>query len=109
LIPYPGTEVWKLCKAKGLLPEKVDYSRLIPTARPQDTYVIDYAVSLKAYSFFMKDIVRVAWLIQTTRMTPSLRKFFGMVWVPSWWWVLLLHPLKMAKILKRILKRRVQK
>jgi hypothetical protein len=99
IIPCPGTEVWKTCKTQGLLPEKVDYTRLIPTSIPEQTYIINKTMSHQKYNNVIVDIQRVAWVVTQVRLNNSVRHFFGLANFKTWWWMWLKHPLIMFKLL----------
>jgi anaerobic magnesium-protoporphyrin IX monomethyl ester cyclase len=98
LTPYPGTKVWSDCQEAGLLPEKVDYSTLVPTreggfnvctAKPED------------FNKFLKHVDRVTFVFRTVRFKPSLGSFFGLWRAKTWWWMWLAHPDFMLTLLKQ--------
>ena len=95
IIAYPGTEVWRYAKTHGLLPEQVDYRRLVPTTTPSETYIINRTVPPKVFNRFVVDIQRVAWILTQLRLGKS---FFGLARFKTWWWMWLRHPLKMIKL-----------
>lgn len=97
IIPYPKTELWSLCKQLGLLPEKIDYERLVPTSNPEATYIVDNAVPKQQYVNFIKYVQRVAWLYTQVRCG---RNFWSLAKYRTWWWAWLAHPLEMIHILK---------
>ena len=98
LIPYPGTEVWELCMKLGLLPEKVDYERLVPTYLPHKTYIVNRVVPPKAFIQFMITTSRMGRIITYARF-KGLRGFLSWCRKPVWWWAWLKHPRMMIKIL----------
>ncbi len=100
IIPYPKTKIWDICKEKGLLPENVDYARLVPTVTPKDTYIVNDMVDPEEYSAFIIDIHRRASILTQTRLNPSLKHFLKNAKMKRWWWLWLKHPYFMAKVLK---------
>lgn len=106
LIPYPGTTVWSYARKYRLLPEKVDYTRLVPTSTPETTYIINRAVDAKVFNRFVVDIQRVAWVLTQLRLG---RSFWGLAKFKTWWWMWLRHPKKTLKILVYETKWRKQK
>jgi anaerobic magnesium-protoporphyrin IX monomethyl ester cyclase len=98
LTPYPGTKVWDDCKAEGLLTEPVDYSRLTPNREG------GFNVStLKRSEFkrFLKHSDRVVWFVRTIRHEPSRKRFFGLCRSKTWWWIWLVYPQFMVKLLRQ--------
>ncbi len=102
LVPFPGTPVWELAKAKGYLPENVDYTKLIPPTFPDKTYLIDKAVSLKSYSRFFWDIQRTAWVISQVRQFPSFQHFLRLMKTPSFWKTFIWHPLVVLRLVRKV-------
>ena len=102
LIPYPGTAVWKLCRWKKLLPENVDYTRLIPTGTPKKTYIVNKGVCPEVFNTLVVDAGRIAWIYSETRQNKSLKNFCRLSAHPTWWWLWLYHPLKMLRIFSRM-------
>jgi radical SAM superfamily enzyme YgiQ (UPF0313 family) len=99
LIPYPGTEVWRYCKSHKLLPENVDYRRLVPTNSPKQTYIVDRAVPEDFYSHLVKDLSRIAWLTSQTRLRPGFKEFMKLSKFKTWWWMWIAHPRKMLRLM----------
>ncbi len=99
LIPYPGTEVWRYCQSHKLLPEKVDYRRLVPTTSPEQTYIVNRAIPENFYSHLAKDFSRTAWLISQTRLRPGFKEFMKLSKFETWWWMWLVHPDKMLRLM----------
>ena len=102
LIPYPGTAIWKLCQWKKLLPENVDYTRLIPTGTPKKTYIVNKAVCPEVFNTLVVDAGRIAWIYSETRQNKSLKNFCRLAAHPTWWWLWLYHPRKMLRIFSRM-------
>jgi len=97
LTPYPGTEVWEDCVKFGLLPEKLDYSLLLPTDEMQN--VMNFStLQQKTYVSYLKDIRRVRRVVQNIRFGIG---FFSMARRKVWWWMWLKHPKIMIKLLKQ--------
>ena len=48
-IPYPGTVLYKIAREKGLLPEKIDYSKYQPDMKPEDGNIICDTMSKKEF------------------------------------------------------------
>ena len=99
LIPYPGTEVWNLCMTKGLLPKKIDYTKLVPTGTPKETYIVNKTVPEKTFNNFVVHIQRIAWILTQTRLKPSIKAFLNLAQYKTFWWMWLFHPLKILKII----------
>jgi radical SAM superfamily enzyme YgiQ (UPF0313 family) len=100
IVPFPGTAVWRLSGQLKLLPDKVDYERLVaPTNIPKSTYIIDRSIDAKIFNRFMVHTGRIAWILTQTRLN---RSFWGMSHFATWWWMWLLHPRKMVNIFKNV-------
>jgi hypothetical protein len=105
LAPYPGTRVWDLCIKKGLLPEKINYERLIQDASPDINMYLVTTIPHKAFIRFMKDINKTAWLLNEVRPNPSIKKLVLMIGFPTVWKVLANHPRIVMKEFFNIVKR----
>ncbi len=75
LIPYPETDVWKLARAKGLLPEHVDYERLVPTSKPKNIYIFNTVMSNDEYDRFVVDASRLGHGLVRVRRAKGLKRF----------------------------------
>ncbi len=100
VIPYPKTKIWDICEEKGLLPKNVDYTKLVPTSTPKDTYIVADMVEPEKYNTFVIDLQRKVWILTQTRLNPSLKNFMKNAKMKKWWWLWLKHPYFMAKVLK---------
>lgn len=99
LTPYPGTEVWKYCKAKGLLPENLDYERLIPPQYPNEKMLVVSTLPKKQFIQFVVDFHRMAWLHTQVRCKPSPQTFFKLAIAPSWWYLWAKFPKPVFKLM----------
>lgn len=99
LIPYPGTEVWRYCQTHKLLPENVDYRRLVPTNSPEQTYIVNTTLPEGFYSRLVKDLSRIAWIISQTRLRPGFKEFMKLSKFKTWWWMWVAHPMKMLRLM----------
>ena len=99
LTPYPGTVVWKDCKKMGLLPEPMDYSRLIPPQYPNDRMVIVSTLPKKAFVRAVLDFHRMAWLTSNVRLNPKFKTFMSLSIAPSWWYLWITHPKTVIKLM----------
>ena len=102
IIPYPKTKIWELCRHKGLIPERLDYQRLVPTSVPAETYIVCNTMPHEVFNRFIVDIQRVAWILTQMRLIKRhsrrrFRDFLSMARFPTWWWALLFHPFKVLK------------
>lgn len=110
LIPYPSTEVWRLCRKKGLLPEKLDYTKLVPTSKADNTYIVCDTMSAKEFKRLVLDIQRIAIVTEKTRLvykssrTP-VRDFLGLFRHKLYWYMVLRHPKRMASLFSKVLGR----
>lgn len=109
LIPYPGTEAFDICVENGLLPEKVDYRKLVPTSIADRTYIVNNSEGREAYSSYLMDIQRRAWLIGKTNFFVQmydvpLFKFFKLMRTKSFWIVALKYPRLFSRLMFRIIK-----
>lgn len=100
LTPFPTTPIWRLCRKYGLLPEKVDYERLVPTNRPSETYIINDCVHPKMLDWFVRDVAKLSWMYSQTRINRSVSAFLRLARLPVFWYTLLLHPRKFSFMLK---------
>lgn len=86
LTPYPGTAVFKDCKASGLISDNVDYTSLVPPIRPADKM---YLVSTLEHDVFMRLYWRIhvmTWLVLAVRKSRhKFWRFVGLAVTPSWW------------------------
>ena len=98
LTPYPGTKVWSDCQNAGLLPAKVDYSKLVPTR--EGGFNVS-TVKPKDFNRYLKHVDRITWLFRTVRCKPSLGRFFGLWRAKTWWWMWLVYPKFMFTLLKQ--------
>ncbi len=98
VIPYPKTTIWEICKAKGLLPNDINYSKLVTTSNPKKTYIINGVVDPEVYSRFIVDIQRIAWILTQTRLDTSFKRFVKLARFKTWWWMWLKHPIRMFRI-----------
>jgi anaerobic magnesium-protoporphyrin IX monomethyl ester cyclase len=101
IIPYPGTTVWKICQEQNLLPKDLDYRRLVPTGKPNKTYVVNHSVPFKKYEKMLIYAGISAWFFGQARQHRSVVHFFSMARTPTWWWMWLHYPSKMVKVLKQ--------
>jgi anaerobic magnesium-protoporphyrin IX monomethyl ester cyclase len=97
LTPYPNTEVWRYCKSKHLLPENVDYERLIPPTSPYDNMLVVATVPLKQFFKTYRDIHRMTWLSLAVRRNPRLKTFIDKCYTPTWWYLWATYPKTMLK------------
>jgi len=102
MIPYPKTAVWKLAKRKGLLPEKMDYAKLVAGSAYSEVYINNDAVPAKVFNRFIVDIQRVAWILTQTRLKPTLKDFFKLSKQKTWWWMWLFHPVRMVRLMQKV-------
>lgn len=99
LIPYPGTEVWRKSLELKLLPENVDYSRLVLTSDVKGTYVLDQVVPLNAFAKFMTNTARMSRIYAKMNYLKSWRKFTVAMYRRSvFYWAWLFHPWQMFNI-----------
>ncbi len=98
LIPYPETDVWKLARAKGLLPEHVDYERLVPTSKPKNTYILNTMLSNDDYDRFLVDSSRLGHGLARVRRAKGLKRF-GLVSHRVFWYIMLKYPRKLLSVL----------
>ena len=89
LTPYPGTQAWNDCNRLGLLPENIDYSRLIPT---QEGHFNVSTANQKDFKVFLRNVSRICWVIRTVRFKRGLKGFFGLWKAKTWWWMWLVYP-----------------
>jgi len=95
MTPYPRTRIHELCVKKGLLPEKLDYGRLIMTEAAENTYLVS-AVPDKYFSTFIRDARRMSWLLSSCRLIRvqsehKFRDYLRLMKVNTFWWVALFH------------------
>jgi len=103
LVPFPGTEVWMKSQELKLLPENVDYSRLVLTYFVKDTFVVNQVVPLNDFANFMVNTARMARIYANRNYLKSLWKFTAAMYKrPVFYWAWLFHPLQMLKIVFRI-------
>ena len=98
VIPYPKTKIWEICQSKGLLPENMSYTKLIPTSTPKETYIVNNAVNPDIYNKFIVDIQRIAWILTQTRLDSSFKNFIKLAHAKTWWWMWIKHPHRMFKV-----------
>jgi len=99
LIPYPATEVWRRSQELKLLPENVDYSRLILTYFVKDTYNMNQIVPLNVFAKFMIHTARMSRIYGKRNHLKSLRKFISVMYKkPVFYWAWIFHPHQMIKI-----------
>jgi len=99
LIPYPATEVWRKSQELKLLPENVDYSRLILTYFVEDTYNMNQIVPLNVFAKFMINTARMSRIYAKRNHLKSLRKFMAdMCKRPVFYWAWMFHPYQMINI-----------
>ena len=106
LAPYPGTKVWDLCNRRGLLPEKINYERIIQDASPEINTFFVTTVPQEAFVRFMKDVNRTTWFLSEVRPQRSVKKFVFMLGVPTVWRVIANHPRVVMTELMNIVKSR---
>ncbi len=92
LTPYPGTAVWKDCQAFGLIPEDINYERLIPPRYPNESMLVVSTLPRKKFLRYVIDFHRLGWIHSQVRCNPSLKTFFGLAIAPSWWYLWLKYP-----------------
>jgi anaerobic magnesium-protoporphyrin IX monomethyl ester cyclase len=102
LVPFPGTPVWELCKAKGYLPKTVDYTKLVPPTFPDNTYLVDKAVDLKSYNRFFRNIWKAAWVLSQVRRYPHFLTFFTMMKTNSFWETVVVHPALVLRLVRKV-------
>jgi len=103
LIPFPATEVWWKSQELKLLPEKLDYSRLVLTYFVMDTYIVNQVVPLNVFAKFMINTTRMARIYAKRNYLKSLRKFItDMCKRPVFYWAWLFHPYQMIKITLKV-------
>jgi radical SAM superfamily enzyme YgiQ (UPF0313 family) len=93
--PYPGTTAWL---DLGLDKQGADYIRMLPT-NELDVSVNYSGVSDEKFFRFLRDLKRMQWFIQKVRVKPCLKTFFGLWRAKCWWWLWLMHPAVMIKVL----------
>lgn len=96
IIPFPGTDVWHYALSHNLLPEKVNYKRLVPTSVPSKTYIINRTVPAKTFNRFVTDIQHIAWVLTQVRLG---RGFWRLARFKTWWWMWLRYPIKMLRLI----------
>jgi len=104
IIPYPATTVWRTCIEKKLLPNPVDYDRLVPTAYSTRTYIINQTMKPENYEKFLVKVARVTRLYCDLRLNPSIKHFFGLAKSKRWWWTLVFHPRHMFQLFRKVLE-----
>lgn len=110
LVPYPGTEIWDICREKGLLPIKVDYRKLVPTAKADRTYLLNGDENLRFYCRFALDVQRRTWLIGKVNLLCKMYKkpllpFLKLLRLKTFWYNLFFHPRLVLKLVSRLLHR----
>jgi len=108
IIPYPGTEIWRLCKEKGLLLDPVDYSRLLPTNYIDQTYVIAQSIPFGRYRVLLIKISRLCRLSAEVNKGKGIKDFLKLTHRKAFWWGWIFHPLYMLRLMKKIVKLRVE-
>jgi anaerobic magnesium-protoporphyrin IX monomethyl ester cyclase len=108
LIPYPGTEVWDYCKQNGLLPEVVDYRKLIPTSKAEDTYIVCNKLEPEKFRQLVMDAQRRSWVIAKTHLIKQSSNHALFDWLkkyrlPVWWWETVRHPIEMFHLFVEVL------
>jgi len=99
LIPYPATETWRRSQELKLLPDKVDYSRLILTYFVKDTYLLNQVVPINVFAKFMINTARMSRLYAKRNHLKTLWNFTAaMCKRPVFYWAWLFHPLQMINI-----------
>jgi len=99
LVPYPATEVWRRSQELKLLPETVDYSRLMLTQFVKDTYMLNTVVPLNDFAKFMVHTSRLARIHAKRNQLRSLWKFIVAMCKRSvFYWAWMFHPRQMLKI-----------
>jgi len=99
LIPYPATEVWRRSQELKLLPENVDYSRLVLTYFVKDTYLLNQVVSINVFAKFLINAARMSRLYAKRNHLKSLHAFVAAMYKrPVFYWAWLFHPLQMINI-----------
>lgn len=105
LIPYPETPLWKMAKRRGLLPEKVDYTKLAFPLFLNENYLIDKAVDWKHYIRFFWDVSRTTWVMCQVRQSPHAKTFLRIMKTPSFWKTWALHPQIMLRLMGKVANR----
>ena len=108
LIPYPGTKIWEKCREENLIPEKLDYRKLVLTSKPKDTYIVCNTMSLNKFNQFMMDVQRTAYFLTKIRLLfresgSSLKDYGKLFMLPLFWYMLVFHPLLILKQLRKAL------
>lgn len=99
LTPYPGTQVWQDCKQRGLIPDELDYSQLLPTDELQNA--VNFSAIPKTQLInYLKDIRRTKRMVQQVRFNPTPATFWSASRKKLWWWMWLKHPKIMLKLIK---------
>lgn len=107
LTPYPGTEIWKYCVTHGLLPEPLDYEKLIPPQYPSDSMVS--SLPHKQFRRAVVDFHRTAWLTSKVRLDPSFKTFFKSAKTFTWWYLWVTHPRTVFKLMCYSVRKGVDK
>ncbi|MGD9131308.1 MAG: radical SAM protein [Candidatus Bathyarchaeota archaeon] len=107
LVPYPGTEVFSICQKMGLLPEKVDYRKLIPTSKAEDTYTVCDTVNPEYFRRLVTDAQRRTWVIARTHLLKQTKKYPIFKWLKHfrlavWNWMLFNHPKNMLQLFREV-------
>ncbi len=93
LTPLPGTPVWDIAEARGLVSDKMDWSQLDLTKNPHSKITVSETLSVEE----LDDLYN---LFEHVRMQRQLRRF----WIhemPSRLWDALCHPLATCRSLIR--------
>lgn len=107
LVPYPGTEIYSICQKKGLLPEKVDYRKLVPTSKAEETYVVCDTVNPKYFKNLVMDAQRRTWVIARTHLLKQTKQYPVFDWLKHfklqvWNWMLFNHPKNMLQLFREV-------
>jgi radical SAM superfamily enzyme YgiQ (UPF0313 family) len=102
MIPYPGTPVWKWAKAKGCLPNKIDYAKYSAKCFSDSDYLVDKTVSVKNYVRFFNDITFATWVITQFRRFPHFKTLLRLIRTDTFWRVSISHPFLVLGLMKKL-------
>lgn len=110
IIPYPFTKVWETCMEKGLLPKKLDYTKLVPTSNANGAYVVCDTMNEKEFKRLVNDIQRIAGVTQKIRLiykssNKPLRDFIYLFKNKFYWHFAVKHPVRIWKLFLKVLRK----